>query len=240
MNSHPYNPKLGSYSQVAKEYYDSSLHPTCANFRDLSLSFIASRLVDWPFPESSERMKLLETGAGLTCFDDPSINFKSDRFDITLQDSSAEMLQHSRDFFDNNAHFIISDARSIPVRDDEFDLVVSSLADPYNDEFFWKEVARVTCDGGYWLLTVPSHDWAKEFRSTDQAQVAEFFLANGEIIGVPSLTYDVGNLISNIGKFGPRLIKYEAKFTSMVTGPVSQKIAFTKTVPVIDCFLFKV
>src|SRR4051812_29449717 len=127
-----------SYEDVADEYYDSTRHPTCANFNYLSRLYIARQLTDeWP------RGLAVEVGAG-----DSSIApiFQSRAATLNglhITDASAAMLQHSRKWESLGATLRIQDATSLAYDEGSVSLVVASLGDPYNVLSFWRETERI-------------------------------------------------------------------------------------------------
>ena len=227
-----------SYSDIASEYYDEALHPTCANFRQLSLRYLNKLLERGePFTASSSQ-SILETGAGLSVFaglisSEIALNNK-----LVLQDRSCEMLAHSLNANVGPAEYIVCDARQIPVQENEFDLIVSSLADPYNDSHLWGEISRVIKPGGSWILTTPSIDWAGQFREKEELKFAEFLRADGQIFSVPSFTYSVGQMINSVEAHGARIQEYCGMTTSSVAGNVSEKLNVGNNPVVVDCYWF--
>jgi SAM-dependent methyltransferase len=96
-------------------------------------------------------------------------------------DLSIEMLNYSRD---SAPVRLVCDAQALPFAKGSFDLVVSSLADPYNTKLFWEEAAGVLRRGGHVLFTAPAIEWACQFRMG--AQTAEFMRSDGLLIEVAS------------------------------------------------------
>jgi hypothetical protein len=149
------------------------------------------------------------------------------------------MLSHSElSGLQSHGRFI-SDARSLPSADFAYDLIVSSLADPYNDAQFWTEIARVIDRKGLWILTTPSNDWAKRFRIDGEKKRAEFILSNGTYVSVPSYTYDVDYVVNSIANLGGRLEAYRGLHTSTLDGDVSPKIVLADEPIILDCFAFR-
>lgn len=227
-----------SYTDIAIEYYDESLHPTCANFRQLSLRFLSrlferDELLGYPSSQS-----ILETGAGLSVFAGLKFSEIPLKNKLLLQDRSPEMLAHSREANIGPADYLVCDARKIPVQENEFDLVVSSLADPYNDSHLWDEISRVIKPGGSWILTTPSMDWAGQFREKDELKFAEFLRADGKLFSVPSFTYSVDQLVKSVEAYGARIQKYCGMKTSSIAGNVSQKLKLGNNPVVVDCYWF--
>ena len=117
-----------SYQLVADEYYDDSRHPTCVNFGELSTLFLDERLRRLA-PYSC---KALDVGAGRSIlariFEEQNLPIAN----VTLLGQSNEMLKHSERWIVLGAKPIVVDARHTGLPDGEFDIIVSSLGDPYN------------------------------------------------------------------------------------------------------------
>lgn len=170
--------RMGNYGDLAREYYDSVRHPTCANFREASRRL----LISWLSTLALSGAHLLEVGAGASIVSEwLSRNGRIlDRFIVT--DLSSKMLQYSHNHVIDQR--IVCDAQKLPFIDGSFDVVVASLGDPYNTTPFWSEAVRVLRRGGYLLFTSPSFEWASQYRG--MSDVAEFVLSDGTQVGVPS------------------------------------------------------
>jgi len=169
----------GTYTDLASEYYDPRRHPTCANFREASQLV----LMPWLCDLTNYRVDVLETGAGASIVCEWLADTQRTIGRLVVTDVSQEMLRYSR----RSAicpDLIVCDAQRLPLISSGFDLVVASLADPYNSVPFWSEVARVLRPGGHVLFTTPSFEWALQFRSGSHK--AEFILSNGRAVTVPS------------------------------------------------------
>ena len=107
---------------------------------------------------------------------------------LLITDALPEMLEHSRRWERCGAALAVAPAASLPVPDASLDLVVGSLADPYDDDSLWEEVSRVLAPGGLCVLTAPSAVWAHRFRvEGSPGHAAEFVLADERTVYVPSL-----------------------------------------------------
>lgn len=173
---------LGSYSQLASEYYDSQRHPTCANFREASAAILRRWFGAFLRPELS----ILETGAGASVAAELIRETGLDVF-LILSDQSPEMLSKSNGRC--SKYRLISDAENLSIRSRSVDAVVASLGDPYNTTAFWRECARVLRPGGRVFFTTPSFAWTRSFREETGAppMAAEFDLAQGGTLLVPSV-----------------------------------------------------
>jgi ubiquinone/menaquinone biosynthesis C-methylase UbiE len=210
---------MGCYSVIAGEYYDASLHPTCANFSELSHRYIEAQL----YKQSRKALAVLEVGAGksvVTAFKDKNaISFSR----LTLLDSSQEMLARSQADSDS-IEFVVADAQSTGLPEKAYDLIVSSLGDPYNTEAFWLEVYRLLRPGGMCLFTCPAAEWAFVFRNSDRLTEAEFVLSDGETVFVPSFVSTFEEQVRVIEHCGLCVESSDTFSVSDLTGSVSPKL----------------
>jgi SAM-dependent methyltransferase len=207
------------YSVIASEYYDAALHPTCANFGELSRRYIEPRL----FKGFSNYHAILEVGAGKSMVATIIETKKLRCPRLTLLDISREMLAISRRFAEF-AELVVADAKSTGLPDAAFDLIVSSLGDPYNTDEFWREVNRLLRPGGACLFTIPAPEWAFAFRSAAHAREAEFVLSSGEIVFVPSFVPVYEEQIRLIENVGLVIENSEEFRSSDLSGAVSPKL----------------
>lgn len=172
------------YGGIAKEYYDATLHPTCASLRELSEKYIRQRLA-----RSAKKSDLIvEVGAGKSIVA-PTLIDVTGLNNVFITDSAPEMLSHSSEWEHFGAKLIQADALRLPFSDGSVALLVSSLGDPYNTGLFWQEVARVLRPGALCYFTTPAHEWASTFRRQDMIQAAEFLRSDGETLFMPSYTF---------------------------------------------------
>ena len=123
----------------------------------------------------------------------------------TALDESPSMLAHSQKWTSRGLRLVVGDAESIPAEDGSASLVVASLGDPYNTDEWWAEAARVLAPGGVCLFTTPTHEWAESFRDGATRDVAEFELADGRKILVPSLVRSPEEQVRQIEQAGLRV-----------------------------------
>jgi SAM-dependent methyltransferase len=189
-----------SYDLVAKEYYDSKRHPTCANFREAS-SIIFRQWLSLVSDES----RICEVGAGKSLVAEILAEDQKDLRVLTLVDESESMLRYSESLRGAGARLIVASALRLPVDPKSFEVVASCLGDPYNCTAFWTEVHRVLKPNGICLFTTPSWEWATAFRdSTDASSMhnSVFELSDGSRISLPSHIYsehDQVRLIEGVG-----------------------------------------
>jgi len=171
-----------SYDDVAAEYYDRTRHPTCANFDELTMQFLYSKIPEY----LGYGKKVLEVGAGRSIAAPIMHSHHLPLENLTLLDSSPEMLRYSAQWQSAGARFLIRDARDSGLPAGTIDLLVASLGDPYNDPAFWSEVRHLLDPDGTCLFTIPAPEWAARFRTSPDTETAEFLLKNGRTICVPS------------------------------------------------------
>jgi SAM-dependent methyltransferase len=187
--------RLGTYEDLAGEYYDSELHPTCANFREASRYLLVPWLNEFNGPNCS----ILEVGAGDSIVSEWLAGNKRTVQRFVAADLSWNMLRYSLDR-GTGAELVVCDAQQLPFTPNSFDIVVSPLGDPYNTIQFWKEAKRVLKKNGHVLFTIPSFEWAQQFRNSDNH--AEFQVCSGGLLAVASYVLSAENqcaLISNAG-----------------------------------------
>jgi len=172
---------ISTYELLAAEYYDVLRHPTCANFRDASRGLLR-RLVPDVRPAST-----CEVGCGDSLLAELLAARRRDLMGLLLTDAHPSMLEYSRRWAPAGAELAVARATSLPVADAALELVVASLADPYDDDDLWSEMRRVLGPGGSCIVTTPSSAWATRFRTAgDPPDTARFELADGGSVLVRS------------------------------------------------------
>ncbi len=154
-----------TYDDLADEYYDREIHPTCDNFRQISKKLIFSALQECGHLEGA----ILEIGAGRSVVCELHDDFGIPRHlsSVVLSDGSRGMLSYSTQWNNSVSGMVVCDARSLPFIDSGIALIVCSLGDPYNDIGFWREAYRVLSPKGKIVFTAPSYEWAMRYRSTE-------------------------------------------------------------------------
>jgi SAM-dependent methyltransferase len=188
------------YEAFAAEYYDVERHPTCANFREGSRAILGGWL------ETSKTMLIYcDVGAGMSLPAEilaPRLT-RLDR--MFLLDDSPAMLTHSSQWAQLGAHLMLADvSRRIPLETESVDVLVASLGDPYNIGTFWAEVHRVIRPGGRIFYTTPSYEWAVAYRTPERggSDAAEFELADGRSVCVPSHVYPCHDQVEFVTRYG--------------------------------------
>lgn len=204
--------EFGEYEEAANEYYDAKLHPTCANFRTLSYFFIEALLSASPRHFS----RCLEIGAGRSVL--AELRKKGlDRFgQLTISDKSKSMLRHSRDLVPFYDLELLLDVEDVPemrrVCAERYDLVVASLADPYNGNALWRSLKEIVNIAGQVILTTPSYEWARAFRKESQSKlydVAEFITSGGSNLYFRSVVFPPDEQISMCYRFDFQIDRLE-------------------------------
>jgi SAM-dependent methyltransferase len=119
-------------------------------------------------------------------------------------------------------------ADELPLPDASQRSLLASLGDPYNDQNFWKEVARVLQPGGQALFTTPSFEWANRFRAslpTPFQSAAQFITAEGRKVWIPSRIFTEEVQKDLIESAGLKLLELRGVSLSKVPPPISRKLA---------------
>src|SRR5271157_817720 len=219
----------GTYSDLASEYYDSRRHPTSANFREASQYLRAPWLLELLRPWS----RVLEIGAGRSVVAELLADSGQSPALFVVSDLSPEMLSYTPSFLEHPPSLCLCDAELLPFASNSFDLIVSSLGDPYNTVDFWQGVARVVCPEGYVVFTTPSFEWAKQFRNG--TNLAEFVIADGGAIVVKSCVEEVGEQRRMIERSGLTIMERRNVFKHQLhKTPLSPKL---RTGPIVSGYL---
>ena len=231
-----YSAIVPSYEAVAEEYYDPQRHPTCHNFGELSKQFLYPRIQKLAI----ETQRALELGAGKSIaaavFEEMSLPLSC----LTIFDQSESMLRYSQKWISAGAIPRIGDAKDTRLQQGYFDLIVSSLGDPYDCDAFWREMRRIIVKQGLFLFTTPSFEWSSKFRSSSNPDRADFLLRDGRTISVPSFTRPLPAQRAMIEKFGFVIIEECRPRISDISGKVSPKLnVLDDYEPVLYCFTLK-
>jgi hypothetical protein len=226
------------YQPIAEEYYDQKLHPTCSNFGELSRAFLAARIRSLtPRP-----MNALEIGAGRSIL---AKVFEEDGFPlshVTILDQSKDMLKHSERWINAGAIPRVADARHTELPDGAFDLIVSSLGDPYDCPDFWREARRVISERGVLLFTTPSFEWSSRFRANSEPHKAEFVLRDGRTVLVPSFTRPLARERILMTEAGFEIVEEFMPTKRDIRGLHSSKLSVLRNAtnePVLYCFALR-
>jgi|SRR5580704_3013808 SAM-dependent methyltransferase len=229
------NLPVSTYEDVAVEYYDPVRHPTCANFSELSNAFLHPRIRKY----AAAGGNILEVGAGRSTAA-PILQERGVPVTrLTLLDQSARMLAYSSDWEDKGARLLLGDACRTQLPERSFRLIVSALGDPYNCPAFWREVARLLERGGVCLFTTPAPEWATRFRPPEREAHAEFVIADGSTVLVPSKIPAHEQQGTTIADAGLHSIDDEGLGAQKLSGPPSPKLLLdeaTMRLPIVRGF----
>jgi SAM-dependent methyltransferase len=226
-----------TYDDIAAEYYDAARHPTCANFLELSAAFLTPRIQKF----ASVAAAFLEVGAGRSLVA-PILARSRPHSRVVLLDQSPRMLEHSRQWGPDGARLLVGDARNTGLPAASFQLIVSSLGDPYNDSSFWVEMDRLLVPRGVCLFTAPAREWAERFRTESGRGVAEFVLSNGAEVSVRSNIPSMSSQAQMIEEAGLYLQEMQALDATQLLGARSSKLlvdAQTSSLPVVRGFVIR-
>jgi SAM-dependent methyltransferase len=235
--NHP-DRSLSTYEDVAAEYYDPLRHPTCANFSELSNVFLVPRIRKY----ASASTRILEVGAGRSIVAPTQRAHGLSVAGLTLLDQSAGMLEHSREWAGCGARLLVGDACRTELPQADFSMIVSALGDPYNDPAFWREVARLLEPGGVCLFTTPAPEWATRFRPPEAQSHAEFVIADGRTVLVPSKISAREQQGTMIADAGLNLVDDEGLSAEKLSGLPSPKLLLdeaTMRLPIVRGFTIR-
>jgi ubiquinone/menaquinone biosynthesis C-methylase UbiE len=214
------NTEPADYDLVAAEYYDAQRHPTCANFGELSVRFLGERILKLAPPGS----RILEVGAGRSIVAPILADAGRPLASLTLLDESAAMLAHSAEWQSRSVAMIVADACATALRAANYDVIVASLCDPYNRPAFWQEMTRLLSPNGCCLATLPAHEWVACFRDGGKIDDAEFVLADGRRIAMPSFVPPVERQLAMVAAAGLQVIDMATFSAADLTGTPSPKL----------------
>jgi SAM-dependent methyltransferase len=229
---------LSTYDDVAAEYYDAVRHPTCANFSELGAIFLLPRIQEY----ASAAKAILEVGAGRSIVAPVVAASGLPLSSVTLLDQSQRMLEHSKEWEQRGANLLVADAANTGLPPNSFQLVVSSLGDPYNDASFWQEMGRLLSSGGVCLFTTPAPEWSERFRARSDRKTAEFLLANGGRVLVRSEIPSVASQSEMVARVGLHVKEMQALYATQLSGALSSKLLVdgkVGTLPVVRGFTIK-
>jgi hypothetical protein len=219
-------PRFESYEEVAAEYYDSKLHPTCADFRSASKFFLEAF-----FLGNRPAGRIADIGCGLSLLND----FVSE--DLVLVDSSAQMLDRN----DGGAEKRLLNLEKQSFGRSEFDWIFAILADPFNSRAAWKNICSALKDKGRCVFIVPSYYWASEFRSRvweERSGFARFERADGSSVFLPSIVLPQIDQVRLIEAVGMRVISFSHVLVGDLLEVTSPKILgiVAKDQPILDIY----
>jgi hypothetical protein len=152
------------------------------------------------------------------------------------------MLAHSQEWKRKGAQLLVGDACRTELPPASFDIIVSALGDPYNCATFWQEVVRLLKWGGVCLYTTPAPEWSTRFRGPDFPSHAEFRVADGTTLLVPSHIPALDQQIRMITNAGLHVIEVGSLSAEQVSGVYSPKLLVddaTRSLPIVRGFVVR-
>ncbi len=211
------------YEIVASEYYDAVKHPTCANFREASFDLLAH----WLQARASSEKRILEVGTGMSVVAPLIHSLHLTPSKIVLSDKSSGMLSHSKAWEEIGVSLMVAPAEALPFPDQSFDIIVSSLGDPYNQPALWQSIHRLLVKGGIFLYTTPSWAWASLFRASAPTERywSEFMLRTNNKAKLPSWIFPPREQEALFVKYGLSVLERRDIYaTQLVSTPLSPKL----------------
>lgn len=232
----PESAKTAPYDPVGYEYYDPRKHPTCGVFGEASAALIEDSLQRFDFTSDSA---LCDLGAGRSVLGSWAVQHRPAFGSMDIVDQSETMLAWSEDCCPASAEFYLLDAEQLPALGRKFDLVVASLADPFNTQGLWHAVEDCLADGGQCLFTTPSFHWATTFRDCGANEVQDaalFELSSGARHYVPSYVYREEEQIDLVARAGLKVTEIRHATRAALPSSPPKVSHLTPDSPVVTLF----
>ncbi len=154
---------LYCYENIAFEY-DSELHQTCRDFDEAGKVGLKS-LSKLECFQNLSSFKYLDIGVGTGSSLEVLLPWLSkSNAHITVLDISPKMIDVCKKKFDSKIHrYEISSIFDFDSKG-KFDLIVSTLCDPFLTTQFLKKVRNLLSHDGVLFLTLPTRTWAEKIR----------------------------------------------------------------------------
>ncbi|MDR2145419.1 MAG: methyltransferase domain-containing protein [Tannerella sp.] len=172
--------KIG-YNKIAPEFTEEQ-RITTKNFHTYSRDFLENSITQ----HIKESDKILEIGPGKDWLQK---NFKLPTTQYFSIDVSAQMLKEQ---LEENRY--VGSVRNMPFPDNSFDVVISSLADPYFYPSAICDIHRVLKPNGKFIFTTPSSVWSNAIRN-DNTNKTTFVLKSGDKSEVFSFTFTMPEIV---------------------------------------------
>lgn len=162
---------LSCYDNIAFEY-DSAEHATCRNFDEANYSFLRNTLnvVSCDAP-----LSYLDVGVGTgvslenieKILEKKSKTLEDVFSQIDVIDISQNMLSVTEQKFANMIDNFFNKSILNFNTGSKYDLIISTLADPFLIDESFKKFYQLLNDDGYLVFTFPSYDWAKSINRSE-------------------------------------------------------------------------
>ncbi|WP_316190897.1 hypothetical protein [Bradyrhizobium sp. SZCCHNS2096] len=186
-----------SYGAIAREYYDESRHPTCADFRSAARIFLQKL-----FKREQPYGRVADVGCGKSLISEFGLR------DLVLIDEAEEMLALNSGEFEKRLVNVEKEA----IGHSEFDWIFAILGDPYNSLNSWLNIANALRAGGRCFFIVPSLAWARKFREQNSRELsgfARFDVNGGKAIFLRSLIFERSEQQAIIERAGLTVAGYD-------------------------------
>lgn len=181
------------YTLIADEFTEAK-RITTHNFHDLSQSFFQGFIDEFV----DEGSRVLEIGPGQGWLRS-SCRWKECRYDaLDLTEAMAKYVTAE--------DMIISSISNCPISTDKYDIVVSSLGDPYFYPDALCEICRILKPGGRFAFSIPARQWADNLRS-DKTSKTTFISENGNKAETYSFVYNEQDLIELLPDCGFEVVE---------------------------------
>ncbi len=210
------------YSKVAIEF-DIHNRPTTRDFHILSCEFFNYAINKY----IKDGMNCLEIGPGSDWVREsiklPKINY----FSIDISSEMIRLYNHDT---------IQTSARYMDFPDNTFEIVISSLADPYLYPSAICEIRRVLTHDGIFIFSCPTKSWSQGIRTLGDALITSFSLQNNSKAEVYSFTFNNDELDMLLSFCGLEIIDCKAAYADGITSinNISQSILKSSTNQNID------
>lgn len=165
------------YSLIAEEFTEEK-RITTHNFHTLSQQFFIS--VDNRYV--NDETLVLEIGPGQGWLKKSCLN-NTTRYDVL------ELTEKMASYNNSADNVIISSAARTHIDSDKYDVVFSSLGDPYLHIETLCEVYRILSIGGYFAFSIPAKQWAEYLRGRNK-ETTTFVSEDGEEATTFSFVFD--------------------------------------------------
>lgn len=200
------------YNGIAPDFNEEE-RVTTANFHELSVDFFSNVFER----DILDGMDVLELGPGRGWL---RKNFNWKEVNYKCVDISEEMIC----LIDEEEKYV-SSVSELPFENNYFDVIISSLGDPYFYPEALNEISRVLKHKGKFIFSTPSNEWAKAIRGDNNKTI--FRGSKGGQFEVYSFTYDRGCMIDLWEAYGMDPIIIQSVYGSGIKGKISSDIVNT-------------